>query len=96
MLQTISVDIRNFPESLSSDKIIQAVNNQIETRKSDTITVDISFLNVLDACKVSMLCSTENYKKNPERKINWIVNNKDVELYTKAMCMGNSEFFVKN
>lgn len=95
MLQTISVDIKNYPEILSSEKIINAVNSQIEKRKSDNVTVDISFLNVLDACKVSMLCATENYKKNPDRKISWIVNSRDVEIFTNSMNVGNSEFIIK-
>ncbi|MBQ6516721.1 hypothetical protein IJI31_06030 [bacterium] len=95
MLQTISVDIKNYPEVLSSDKIINAVNSQIEKRNTNNVTVDISFLNVLDACKVSMLCATENYRKNPERKISWIVNSKDVEIFTNSMNVGNSEFIIK-
>jgi len=95
MFQNLSLPNKVEIETLSTDQVIKAINSQIKKRKSDNLTVDISFLSVLDACRVSMICSTQHYIQHPEGKINWIINNSDVENYTKSLNIGNSEFVLR-
>ena len=59
------------------------------------MTVDISRLNIMDACMVSTLCSTTHYMKYPDGEINWVVNSSDIENYTSAMSLGNTKFHIR-
>ena len=56
------------------------------------ISVDISNINLIDACKITVLCSTELYIKRPNAKINWIVGAAPVEKYVSPMELGNSDY----
>lgn len=73
-------------------KNIDMINEHIKLCNCDNMTIDISRLNLIDACKVSTLCSTTHYMKYPDGKINWIVNSKKVKDYTDSMNLGNSSY----
>ena len=73
-------------------KIVETVKEYISNSGSDEITIDISHINLIDACKISVLCSTEMYLKNPQHKINWVVASQTIELMTSALGLGNSSF----
>ena len=79
-------------ESSEPYKIVETVNEYISNSGSKEITIDISHINLLDACKISVLCSTETYLKYPQHKINWIVGSESVKLMTASMGLGNSSF----
>ena len=93
MLQVFSKDTSALVlDNASPDKNIAAVNAHIKLCKCKNMTVDITRLNVMDACAVSALCSTEHFMKYPDGEINWVVNSKDVEHYTSSMQLGNCRF----
>ena len=73
-------------------KNIDMINEHIKLCNCDNMTIDISRLNLIDACKVSTLCSTTHYMKYPDGKINWIINSKKVKDYTDSMNLGNSSY----
>ena len=77
------------------NKIVEAVKGYIEESSERSITVDISQMSLLDACKISVLCSTEQYLKNPEGRINWVVSSESVEKMISSMGLGNSTFLCK-
>lgn len=77
------------------NKIVEAVKDYIEESGDKNITVDISQMSLLDACKISVLCSTEQYIKNPEGTINWVVSSESVEKMVSSMGLGNSSFLCK-
>jgi len=85
-------DSKIILENTPPEKNIDMVNKHINFSNCQNMTVDISRLNIMDACMVSTVCSTTHYMKYPNGNINWIVNSKKVEEYTSAMQLGNSTF----
>lgn len=77
------------------NKIVEAVKGYIDESGDKNITIDISQMSLLDACKISVLCSTEQYIKNPEGSINWVVSSESVEKMVSSMGLGNSSFLCK-
>lgn len=97
MLQVFSKDITELVlDTVSPEKNIEMFNSHIKYADCKNIVVDITKLNVIDACMVSTLCSTNHYMKYPDGKINWVINNKDVANYTTPLTLGNVEFTCKN
>ncbi len=95
MLQIISSqDSKIILETQSPQKNIDMVNKHIRLCSCKNMTVDITNLNIPDACMVSTLCSAEHYIKYPNGEIKWIVNSKSVEDFTKPMSLGNSKFII--
>jgi len=73
---------------------IDKIDNYIEICNCKNMTIDITNINIIDACMISVLCSTKHYLKYPDGKIKWIVNSKEIEDYTKSMKLGNGVFEV--
>lgn len=93
MLQVFSKDISTLIlDSKNPEKNIESVNSHIKLCSCKNMTVDITKLNIIDACMISTLCSTAHYMKYPDGKINWIVNSKEVAEYTSGMNLGNTKF----
>ncbi len=78
------------------ETVIESFNNCINKSNSQNMSVDISFLNVMDAIRVSTLCAASHYVKYPDGKINWYVSSPEVECFSKALNLGNSKYLVKN
>jgi len=77
------------------NKIVESVKERILNSGCENMTIDISRLSLIDACKVSILCSTEHYLKYPTGKINWVVTSSYVKQFSSNMNLGNSEYFLK-
>lgn len=96
MLQVFSKDTSEIIlDSKNPQKNIDIINSHIELCNCKYMTVDISRLNIMDACMVSTLCSTTHYMKYPDGEINWVVNSSDIKNYTSAMSLGNTKFHIK-
>lgn len=80
------------PIGKKSDDIIKSVKNYIKKNDCKHMTVDISSSNILDASKISVLCSTYHYLKYPKGLISWIVKSKSVEQMVKHLDLGNINF----
>ncbi len=77
------------------NKIVESVKKYITTSGCKNLTVDISGMNIIDACKISVLCSTEHYLQHPDGQINWVVSSSSVEKMVSSMGLGNSSFLYK-
>lgn len=77
------------------NKIVETIKEYITNSEGESLTVDISRMNLLDACRISVMCSTEHYLKHPEGQINWVVASSSVEKMVSAMGLGNSSFLCK-
>lgn len=96
MLQVFSSNLSELIlDNNSPQTNVDIVNEHIKLCNCENMTVDITGLNILDACMVSTLCSTTHYMKYPDGKINWIINSKKVQDYTSSMTLGNCQFFIK-
>lgn len=79
-----------LPNSANPIEAINYINSYIKKHHCESMSVDISFMNVLDACHVSTLCSTTHYIKYPKGKINWLVSSKKVQELNKDFDLGNT------
>lgn len=82
-----------IPNTTNPSLAVEYINSYIDKTKCEEFSVDISFLNIMDACYVSTMCSTKHYIKYPEGKINWLVSSDKVKEYSKDMLLGNSEYY---
>ena len=58
------------------------------------MSVDISLMNILDACHVTTLCSTQHYIKYPDGRITWKVSSESVREFSQDLELGNSEYIL--
>lgn len=80
------------PQGASRDDIVKFINNYIDNYHCEDLNVDISWLNIMDSCFVSNLCSTHHYIKYPTGKITWNVISESVKNLSNALILGNSSF----
>lgn len=82
------------PTSIVPAEAVAEINSYIEQNACENLSVDISSMNVIDACYVSTLCSTAHYIKYPEGKINWHVSSDKVKDFNKDLELGNSSYIL--
>ena len=78
--------------SLSPADAVEHINSYIEKHSCKKMSVDISFMNILDACYVSTLCSTKHYIKYPDGKIKWKISSELVKEFNKDLELGNVSY----
>lgn len=92
MLQLLPQSDIIAPNSTNPQKAIEYISAYIETHKCENMSVDVSFMNVLDACHVSTMCSTKHYIKYPHGKICWKVSSDIVKEFNKNLELGNAYY----
>lgn len=83
-----------MPNSVNPTEIVDYIDSYIESNSCETMSVDISFLNVLDACFVSTLCASKHFTKYPNGKINWKVSSKIIKEFNKDFELGNNNYLL--
>ena len=83
-----------IPNSASPADAVEYINSHIENNSCENMTVDLSFLNVIDTCYVTTLCSTKHYIKYPNGKITWKISSETVKEFNKALDLGNCEYIL--
>ena len=78
------------PNSANPAEAVDYINSYIDSFSCENMSVDISFMNVLDACYVSTLCATKHFTKYPNGKINWKVSSETVREFNKDLDLGNN------
>lgn len=69
--------------------IVESINNYIRDNDCPNLAMDISYLNVIDASKVTLLCSTFHWSKYPEGNISWKISSSDVKDLVNPLSLGN-------
>lgn len=82
------------PNMSTPSDTVSYISDQIERSSSKYMTVDISNMNVLDACFVSTLCSTKHFSKYPNGKITWKVSSESVKEFNKDLDLGNCNYIL--
>lgn len=72
--------------------IVEKVKNYIQKNDCPDLSMDISHLNIIDASKVSIICSTYHWAKYPNGKINWLINSSEVNDLVSPSNLGNINF----
>ncbi len=83
-------------DDFKPETVIESFNKHIKKSNCENMSVDISFLNVMDAMRVSTLCAANHYVKYPNGKISWYVSSPEVERFSSALNLGNSKYLLKN
>ncbi len=94
MLQLLPQSDTLTPNSTNPNEAVAFINSYIEKYHCENMSVDISFMNVLDACFVSSMCSTNHYIKYPNGKINWKISSELVKELNKSLELGNSGYII--
>lgn len=81
-----------IPNSANPADAVEYINTYIEKYSCENLSIDISFMNVLDACYVSTLCATKHFTKYPKGKINWKISSEIIQEFNKDLELGNSEY----
>ncbi len=58
-------------------EIIDNIKNYILTQECPFLVIDVSKINLIDASKIGVMCSTFHFSKYPDGNITWRVN--DIE-----------------
>ena len=82
------------PNSVNPSEIVDYINSYIDSYSCKNMSVDISFMNVLDACYVSTLCATKHFTKYPDGKINWKISSETVREFNKDLELGNNNYII--
>lgn len=84
-----------IPNSKNPNEAISIINSFIEKYHCENMSVDISFMNILDACHVSTMCSTKHFIKYPNGRISWKISSELIREFNKDLELGNSEYFME-
>ena len=80
--------------SVNPTENIEYINSYIDKNSCENLSVDISFMNVIDACYVSTLCATKHFTKYPKGRINWKISSELVREFNKDLELGNSNYIL--
>lgn len=92
MLQLLPQSNTLTPNSANPNEAVAYINSYIEKYHCENMNIDISFMNIVDACYVSTMCSTTHFIKYPNGKINWKISSDLVREFNKNLELGNSEY----
>lgn len=94
MLQYLPQSDTITPNTTNPKDAVEFISLFIDKYHCENMSVDISSMNILDACYVSAMCSAKHYTKYPAGKINWKISSKLVEVLSRDMSLGNSEYLL--
>jgi hypothetical protein len=92
MIQLLPQEEVLTPNSTVPSEAIDIINSYVKNYHCENLTVDISAMNVIDACHVTMLCGANHLIKYPNGKIFWIVSSELVKSLGKHFELGNAEY----
>jgi len=81
--------------SVNPADAVEHINSYIDRNACKKMSVDISFMNILDACYVSALCSTKHFIKYPDGQISWKISSALVKEFNKDLEIGNVSYEIK-
>lgn len=80
---TIPNDYNNFVE------IVESIRTYILKNDCPKMSMDVSHLNILDASKITIVCSTYHWAKYPNGEIRWKINSDEIKNLVKPLNLGN-------
>ncbi len=80
------------PNTANAQETAAFISSYIDKYHCEVMSIDISYMNILDACYVTTMCGTKHFIKYPEGKINWIVSSNLVREFNKDLELGNNSY----
>ncbi len=94
MLQLLPQNDTLTPNITNPNEAVEFINSYIEKYHCEFMSVDLSYMNILDACFVSTMCSTKHFIKYPEGKISWRISSGLIRDFNKDLELGNADYTV--
>lgn len=69
--------------------LVETVKNYISKNDCPTMSMDISTLNIIDASKIAIICSTYHWAKYPQGEISWKIGSHEIQDIIKPLNLGN-------
>lgn len=91
--EKMHLDIHVYEQNVF--EIIDYLKDYILKNECSCLSVDISKLNLIDASKVSILCSTFHFSKYPEGKVLWLVKDNETLRTIKLLKLKNISIEIK-
>lgn len=90
MIQAVLKEDFTFSEeSNNAVNLVESIKNYINDHDCPTLSMDISRLNIIDASKVTILCSTYHWAKYPNGQISWKISSDEVKELVNPLNLGN-------
>ena len=77
----------------STINLVESIKRYIKDHDCPDLAMDISHLNIIDASKVTILCSTYHWAKYPQGEISWKINSPEVKDIVNPLNLGNIKLF---
>ncbi len=94
MLQLLPQSEVVSPNTTNPTEAVEFINSYINEHHCEHMDIDISFMNILDSCYVSTLCSANHFIKYPNGKINWKISSELVREFNRDLELGNCEYLI--
>ena len=69
--------------------LVKSIKNYISEHDCPDLSMDISHLNIIDASRITVLCSTYHWAKYPDGKISWKISSPEIKDLIKPLNLGN-------
>lgn len=69
--------------------LVEKIKNYIEKNDCPKMSMDVTHLNMMDASKVTIICSTYHWAKYPDGEISWVINSPEIKELVKPLNLGN-------
>lgn len=90
MLQVISKeDFMSVNSGKGTINLVEYIKKYIKENDCPDLSMDVSHLNIIDASKVTILCSTYHWAKYPNGEISWKINSPEVKDIINPLSLGN-------
>ena len=73
-------------------EVIKEINSFIDNNSCENMSVDISFMNIIDSCYVTTLCATKHFSKYPNG--NWKISSERIKDFNKDYELGNNNYIL--
>lgn len=79
----------------NSFNVFESIEIFLKKTRQDKLEVDISELNLIEASRMALLCSTRFFAKYPDKKIRWSVADEETKKIISNLKLNNMELGIK-
>lgn len=93
MAQAVLKDDFILPETeVDTIELVKSIKDFIYKNDCPKLSMDISKLNIMEASKVTIICSTYHWAKYPNGEISWKTSSPEINELIKPLNLGNIRF----
>jgi len=85
----LTENFTTFGNKTNAINLVEEIKNYIFEHDCPNLSMDVSHLNIIDASKVTIICSTYHWSKYPNGKINWAIKSKEIKDLVRPLNLGN-------